>query len=69
MRRLKCWIDGHDYVIGIGWRLSTRPTLDMTLSECLSVTVCMRCGARSVAPYPLRERVLAQPSIPTDGSE
>jgi len=40
IRRLQCWLNGHDYVFGYGRRFRQ--------DRVLSVTVCVHCGARHV---------------------
>lgn len=44
IRRLQCWLNGHDYVSGIGWRFGSH--------QQLMVTVCVHCGARSITVEP-----------------
>ena len=44
IRRLQCWLDGHDYVSGFGWRPLSH--------QQLMVTVCVRCGVRSITVEP-----------------
>jgi len=40
IRRLHCWLDGHDYVSGFGWRPLSH--------QRLMITVCAHCGVRSI---------------------
>jgi hypothetical protein len=41
IRRLQCWLNGHDYVFAFGNRLGQ--------TQLLEVTVCAHCGARHIA--------------------